>query len=442
MKKLQNFFDSKKTEHKFKQAGTGHRLDEQRQMPVATNRQPSAAPRVAPAASAQRAGEAALARLQPDRPLSASARSARAKALAEIKAEKAAAGQISQASASKTFPPEQPSFHDDQAPVSVSGIFFECPLECSSVFPRSSVDEHLQECLLTRLLPEKPIEASAKMIHTLNKDKEKRLAGIEIMCKYIDNVCNNPTEEKYHKIRVGNKAYTEKVASLEGSHEFLQAVGFFPRMLPHQDQEENFLVMSPDAITNIERLRSSCDILRSTEPVKATLHRGVKVYQASTHATRFQLPQDFYRITSEEVKREQQHRTEEIERNSQLRTKATREAEIQKNLRRYRYALIRVRFPDGILLQGTFHATEKLSALFEFTRNMLVNDWQPFVLTDATGRKFSEENCSLAELRLAPAAVVNFSWDAAIMAEITAAQGTVQQKEFLKPELMSSIQTL
>ena len=48
------------------------------------------------------------------------------------------------------------------------------------------------------------------------------------------------------------------------------------------------------------------------------------------------------------------YRTEEIERNSQLRTKATREAEIQKNLRRYRYALIRVRFPDGILLQGIY----------------------------------------------------------------------------------------
>ena len=68
--------------------------------------------------------------------------------------------------------------------------------------------------------------------------------------RYIDNVCNNPTEEKYHKIRVGNKAYTEKVASLEGSHEFLQAVGFFPRMLPHQGQSHStFIVFAPNGFS-------------------------------------------------------------------------------------------------------------------------------------------------------------------------------------------------
>ena len=44
-------------------------------------------------------------------------------------------------------------------------------------------------------------------------------------------------------------------------------------------------------------------------------------------------------------------RTEAVEREGMLRTKAMREREVQRERRKYRYALIRVRFPDGIVLQ-------------------------------------------------------------------------------------------
>ncbi|XP_038078856.1 UBX domain-containing protein 6-like [Patiria miniata] len=447
MKRLQQFVEKKKVDHKFKQAGSGHRLDEQRQMPVATSSQQQQV-RVTPAPSAARAGEAALARLQPDRPASAAKmKQLKAKAAAEREAEQAAMDRmnnptVSSRASGRSTSPEQPAFHDDQAPVSVSGIFYQCPLGCSPVIPKASVDEHLQMCLLTRLLPENPLEASAKMVHTYNKDKEKRQAGIDIMCKYLENVCNNLAEEKYQRIRMGNKAYVEKVACLEGSHEFLQAVGFLPKMLPHQETEEAFLVLTPEAAANIEQLRSACELLQTAQPLKASLHRDLKVYQKSSQASQFQLPQDFYRIKPEEAKRQQQLRTEEVERNAVLRTKAMKEAEALRNLRRYRYALIRVRFPNGILLQGTFHASDKLSEVFEFIRCSLINDWQPFILTDATGLKLTEEDCKLAELKLAPAAVVNFSWDAAIMEEIVAAQGFVQEGDYLKPELINAIQSL
>ena len=47
------------------------------------------------------------------------------------------------------------------------------------------------------------------------------------------------------------------------------------------------------------------------------------------------------------------YRTEEVERNSQLRTRAMREAE-KRPSKTYRFTLLRVRFPDGFILQGTF----------------------------------------------------------------------------------------
>ena len=41
-----------------------------------------------------------------------------------------------------------------------------------------------------------------------------------------------------------------------------------------------------------------------------------------------------------------------MERNAVLKTKATRDLEEQRRMRRYRYTLLRIRFPDGIMLQG------------------------------------------------------------------------------------------
>ena len=44
-------------------------------------------------------------------------------------------------------------------------------------------------------------------------------------------------------------------------------------------------------------------------------------------------------------------RTELAEREGMLRTKAMREREEMKERRKYRFALIRIRFPDGLVLQ-------------------------------------------------------------------------------------------
>lgn len=47
-------------------------------------------------------------------------------------------------------------------------------------------------------------------------------------------------------------------------------------------------------------------------------------------------------------------RTDAVERLSMLRTKAMREKEEQRELRKYNYTLLRVRLPDGCLLQGVW----------------------------------------------------------------------------------------
>lgn len=48
---------------------------------------------------------------------------------------------------------------------------------------------------------------------------------------------------------------------------------------------------------------------------------------------------------------------------------------------------------------GTFYSREKLRDVFEFVRQSLVSDWQPFLLFEA-GRQLKDENATLVDLGL------------------------------------------
>lgn len=56
-------------------------------------------------------------------------------------------------------------------------------------------------------------------------------------------------------------------------------------------------------------------------------------------------------MTAEELKREQQRKVDAAEKQLELRTKAMREKDELREIRKYKFAIIRVRFPDGLFLQ-------------------------------------------------------------------------------------------
>merc|ERR1712066_780725 len=120
-----------------------------------------------------------------------------------------------------------------------------------------------------------------------------------------------------------------------------------------------------------------------------------------------ELPQDFFAISKEEVKAEQNSRKELLERESMLRTKAMREKEEAKAKRKYKYCLIRIRFPDGWILQGTFSVYEQISAVLDFVTDHLESPL-PYLLVDsATGARLGQEEAdqTLLDLGLVPASL-------------------------------------
>ncbi|XP_013400654.1 UBX domain-containing protein 6-like [Lingula anatina] len=439
MAAIKRFFEKKKLDVKFKKAGSGHKLTEDTR---SLSPQPSQRPGTsqgrpqAESEAARAAREAALARMSQPRPGTANnqLKALKLQARAELEAERAL-----QQGAAAAGPTE---VYRDGAPLLEQiGVYYNCPMVTPEVLPKQDMEKKIEEFLLAQLA-EEPQMTSALMIHTLNKNAEKVKLCIETLCKYLDNIIANPDEEKFRKIRISNKAFQERVCSCDGTEEFIQSVGFKQRKLPFQDGEDDFYVLDEDQAKDTERLNTLKEILLAAEPIKAELDRGLRLFHPSPKATKFELHNDFYNITPEEMRKEQQLKQEAVEKLGMLRTKAMRERDEQRELRRYRFALVRVRMPNGVLLQGTFRATEKVSVLAEFVRDYLVNDWLPFTLSTATGQKLTEMDSTLAEVGIAPATVLNFALDPSVVAEIKSQQGTFDDKNLIKPEIMVLIQDL
>nr|XP_023396754.1 UBX domain-containing protein 6 [Loxodonta africana] len=324
----------------------------------------------------------------------------------------------------------------------VAGVYFTCPLT-GAILRKDQRDAHIKEAILSHFSTD-PVAASIMKIHTFNKDRDRVKLGVDTIAKYLDNIHLHPEEEKYRKIKLQNKVFQERIHCLEGAHEFFEAIGFQKVMLPVPDQEdpEEFYVLGEAAQAQPQNLERHKEQLLGAEPVRARLDRQRRVFRPSALAAQFDLPGDFFTLTAEEIRREQRLRADAVERLSVLRTKAMREKEEQRELRKYTYTLLRVRLPDGCLLQGTFYARERLSALYAFVREALQNDWLPFELLALGGQRLSEdENLAFNECGLVPSALLTFLWDPAVLEDVKAA-GAGPDLSVLRPELLAVIEQL
>uniref|UniRef100_A0A8C7MYM4 UBX domain-containing protein 6 n=1 Tax=Oncorhynchus kisutch TaxID=8019 RepID=A0A8C7MYM4_ONCKI len=424
---MKKFFEDIKKDIKFKSAGPGKKLAEggSSKPRVVQNSGPAKPHHAAPTEGAQKAGAAAMARIEGQpRPRAQTSQDA-----IRLQGERFLCIQQLMCRLLQGSSVKDPAF------LSVTGVYFTCPLT-GATLTKSEREVHIKEAIFMRF-EEDAVEASIMMVHTFNKDREKVKAAVDIINKYIENICKNPTEEKYRKIKLSNKVFQEKVKTVEGSREFLQAVGFQSIMLDVEGQEESeeFLVLMEHDPEALEVMKESMDRLQRGEPVRAQLDHQPQTFRPSSNAMRFELPPEFYNLTAEELKREQQQKSEAVEKTNMLRTKAMREREEQRERRKYNYTLLRIRLPDGNILQGTFLAWDKVSVLFQFVRDSLVDGWQPFELVAPGGHKLREaQELALNECNLVPAVLLTFSWDAAVQADISAA--------LLKPVLLKNIQTL
>nr|XP_053646997.1 UBX domain-containing protein 6-like [Cherax quadricarinatus] len=460
MDAIKKFFEKKKADAKFKVSGQGHSLSGDGQQRHHTPKSTHSVPqqRHLPTYDAQRAGAAALARLEQQSKktdVNWSLHAIKAQARRELEAEQKAFEEMTLDGQNEPAIPKEVNL--DAAPMlAVQGVFFNCPLLGPELATYDEIKRQIREFLYAQVEEDKGI-SSCLIIHTCNKNKEKVSVCVETLCKYIENIVSNPTEDKFLKIRMSNKAYQERILPIEGTKEFLEAAGFVECELPFNDATDKFWVFPKEKLSDLTPLEQLRDALVSAEPVRPQLDRNLNILLPAEAAKHVDLPAEFFNLSADELRREMQNRKgwfERFKKHSDIhgvvrrgKTASADKKAAEKYVQEFKRErvslervflntlLLRVRFPDGLILQGTFGVHEKFEEVINFIRENLVNDWRPFFLSLSGGGKVTESEQSLVELRLVPAVVLNFKWDPSIE------DPNLDDTVYLKPETLMLLQS-
>lgn len=424
--KLKKFFAKQKL--KLGAAGPGRKLNSEAPQSSSSHKPHSSSKdvyvppkRKALSAEAKAAAEAALARVQSTdkKEFNTSLAAIKAQVRRELESERQAKEQ--QTLSEENIP------ENERKDLAVQGVFFRCPLISEEVLPRKEWKAKIKEFLYEQMEHEKGLSACL-IIYNCNP-KEKLEPCVEALIKCLENIHNNPNEEKYKKIRMNNRMFCDKIKICEGALDLLHAAGFAEITI----DDEPYLIWSEENMEAETTLLNLIEALKCSEPFHLELDRNIQVLLPS-QVRRSNLPADFFRISPEEMKREQQLRSDALEQAQILKTKAMREKEELRVINRYKFSLIRVRFPNGVFLQGTFNVYEKLSEVLEFVQSCLMHEASEFTLILPTGQRFADTDFekSLYDLKLVPTIVFNFSYE----------NDSAQLSDYLKEELMLLIQTI
>ena len=91
--------------------------------------------------------------------------------------------------------------------LAVSGVYFQCPLVSDEILEKEEWYEKIQDFFSAQLSEDEAGLSACLVIHSCNDGIERIDACIDTLCKYLDNIRNNPSESKYWKIRMSNKIF-------------------------------------------------------------------------------------------------------------------------------------------------------------------------------------------------------------------------------------------
>lgn len=122
-------------------------------------------------------------------------------------------------------------------------------------------------------------------------------------------------------------------------------------------------------------------------------------------------PEDFFEVTDADVKSLYKDLKKKVSNMSErpLMTESMRQMELEEKHRQYHHVIVRVQFPDGLVLQGCFRPRETVYALHKFVRDHLEDKSQEFHLYRTPPKQvFSDMTKTLVQADLAPATLVFF----------------------------------
>ncbi|GER29802.1 UBX domain-containing protein [Striga asiatica] len=279
---------------------------------------------------------------------------------------------------------------------------FECPVCGKAYTSEEEVSIHIESCLSTvNSENESSTERSDGLTNQLENCVSSYISGKpsdsskEVVLRLLKNVVREPDNAKFRKIRMGNPKIKEAVGDAPGGIELLECVGFDLR----EENGEMWLVMDdpcrenlglvenvislldpnsveglpPVAVKKVEQLLVAPAKIEE-EPIEPKqVDRQIRVFFSvpESVAAKIELPDSFYNLTAEELKRETDTRKKKLEESKLLIPKSYREKQAKAAKRRYKKTVIRIQFPDGVVLQAIFSPFESTGAIYEFVSNAL-----------------------------------------------------------------------
>ncbi|XP_072973717.1 plant UBX domain-containing protein 2 [Typha angustifolia] len=212
-------------------------------------------------------------------------------------------------------------------------------------------------------------------------------AAVEVVRKLLGNLAKDPGNEKFRRIRMGNPKIREAIGDGKGGLEVFECVGFrvgeeggeIWAAMEKPNEEQIGLIR--EALSLLERWRSEDPEEEATtqseveerQIERKKIDRQVRVFFAvpESVAARIDLPDSFYNLSAEEVRREAELRKKKLQESQLLVPKSFREKQALAARKRYKQAIIRIQFPDGVVLQALFLPWEPTAVLYEFVSSAL-----------------------------------------------------------------------
>ncbi len=252
---------------------------------------------------------------------------------------------------------------------------------------------------------------------------------LQLMARLLKNAAGAPENAKYRTVRLSNDKIAAAFGESELVYDLLQLVGFELG----KNEDADVVTLGDAAVASAV----DCEALL-LESIEAAAEaelgpRDVKVLFSAGVPPPPELPPDFYSLSGEEARALVAAAAARREAGAQLRTQAQRDAEAARRTKVYRAALVRVRFPDGTILQGLYSTRAAVSRLLEWVARSLRRPHVVFELAAARSPPLSVPTLSIGDAELAPASLLNFR---------VVDPADSSEKPFLTDELLSRIEPI
>ncbi|KAK4472803.1 hypothetical protein MN116_004021 [Schistosoma mekongi] len=481
MDDIVKFFKQKNVNRKFSKLGEGHRLSDGsvQHSSRATSKAKSESTSCQQTAPSSKSVEAAMSRLTVMQARDSGSQTENSTQIGR---------NVQNKPVGEEYEPQTMRHVDADKPVVVPKLLFWCPnlFGDTVVGSRDEIEQAIQNYLisestcntneaivlmLVRGIEKSKIPPSSNIplseLPSISEIKENRKQNI---IRILQNLISTPENPVYRRLRASNKLIND-LLSVDGLESFLTICNFKKTMLPitrpseqtegaeqlsqknSEDiiEKEVFYQISEEDASNREHLENLLNLFVTADPILPELYRDTKVYRATgrtlTCIPRDHLPDEFFCQTKEEFRKYvgQQHQI--IEESGMLLTKAMRERLRTQNIKSFRYAVIRIRFPDNLLLQGTFYSMDKLLTVRQWISECLAEPYsfrlyappsiQTATLVNAPPTvhvELTDDHVTLNEMGLAPSSLLNVIFD-------YSEQGT-SAIGFLRSDLAQSIEII